>query len=446
MKFDVDVQTLADLDVFGKNKYRESLFSLFNLTHTSGGKSCLEDIFNYPTKDIRLLKSRQEIILFFQQHKIDTLEINERVEFIEHYLKQSRPERKQFRFITFWKSLFYWFNQNEIYYTKSYGVYYSSTFLKFLHDFIIGVDFMECPLELREKLERALDLMKSRPFEQMIQLQPAKKIKHTATEYFDFTIRHRDFKKFRALLDLFYEFDAYSAIAKAALKHGFSAPTYANSKKQELSFEGLFHPFLEKPVQNSLDLSAINHFCFLTGPNMAGKSTFLKAVGVAVFLAHIGVPVPAQNMQLTPFDGMVTSINLTDNLSGSVSHFYQEVLRVKSVAEKIIQGQSIVVIFDELFKGTNVKDAFDASLKVIQSFVKATNSTFIISTHIVEIGKEIDNVKVLFCHFGTEVINGAPAYTYKLKSGISGERLGMKILEQSGTLTLLDDIETENLD
>ena len=85
---------------------------------------------------------------------------------------------------------------------------------------------------------------------------------------------------------------------------------------------------------------------------MAGKSTYMKAFGVAVYLAHCGFPVPASRMELSPFRGLFTTINLSDNLSLGYSHYYNEVARVKYVVEQVRDLEDVVVVFDELFRGT----------------------------------------------------------------------------------------------
>ncbi len=82
-----------------------------------------------------------------------------------------------------------------------------------------------------------------------------------------------------------------------------------------------------------------HNLVFLTGANMAGKSTFMKSFGVAVYLAHMGFPVGAEEMVFSVQDGMYTSINVPDNLDAGFSHFYAEVLRVKRAAEEVSQGK-----------------------------------------------------------------------------------------------------------
>ncbi|WP_410519571.1 MutS-related protein, partial [Butyricimonas virosa] len=114
--------------------------------------------------------------------------------------------------------------------------------------------------------------------------------------------------------------------------------------------------------------------------------TLMKSFGIAVYLAHMGFPVAATSMQFRIQDGMYTSINVPDNINLGYSHFYAEVLRVKKVAIEVSRDKRLIVIFDELFKGTNVKDAFDATLAVTEAIAERKNCAFMVSTHIIEVG------------------------------------------------------------
>lgn len=180
---------------------------------------------------------------------------------------------------------------------------------------------------------------------------------------------------------------------------------------------------------------------------MAGKSTFLKSVGLSIYLSHLGFPVPATRMKTTIYNGIISTINLSDNMNRGYSHFYSEVKRVKETALKIKEKRNLFVIFDELFRGTNVKDAYDASLLILKSFAKITNCTFYISTHITEVAEEIKNISsIQFMYFDSELVDDQPIYNYKLLSGVSHERLGMLILKNEKIIDILDSIsETGNI-
>lgn len=172
---------------------------------------------------------------------------------------------------------------------------------------------------------------------------------------------------------------------------------------------------------------------------MAGKSTFMKTLGVTLFLAHMGFPVPAKQMEFTVQEGLFTTINLADNLNMGYSHFYAEVLRLKKVAEHVNRAGNMVIIFDELFRGTNVKDAYDATVAVTTAFAEKRNCTFIISTHIIEAGEELrktcDNIN--FVYFPTIMNGPMPTYTYRLASGITNDRHGMMIINNENIIGII---------
>jgi len=132
------------------------------------------------------------------------------------------------------------------------------------------------------------------------------------------------------------------------------------------------------------------------------------------------------------------SLNVSDNLPKGYSYFYSEVRRVKDVANVLRENKSAFIIFDELFKGTNVKDAFEGSLKIIQKLSKWKNSLFILSSHLLELGKELKTENsICFMYFDSKVENGKPIFNYKIKEGLSDERLGMLILENEGVFEML---------
>ena len=173
---------------------------------------------------------------------------------------------------------------------------------------------------------------------------------------------------------------------------------------------------------------------------MSGKSTFLKAFGISVYLAHAGFPVPALIMKTTIFNGIVTTINLADDINKGYSHFYSEVRRVRETALKIKKDKKLVVIFDELFRGTNVKDASEASLMITTAFSKIHTSIFLISTHIVEIAKELkSHQNIFFSCFDTKLQQETLIYDYKLVSGISKESLGLYIVRNEGIVEILEE-------
>lgn len=177
---------------------------------------------------------------------------------------------------------------------------------------------------------------------------------------------------------------------------------------------------------------------------MAGKTTFLKASGIAVYLAHLGMGIPARSATISYFDRLLTSLNITDSIASGYSFFYSEVLRVKQLAEYLKNGEKTFSIFDELFRGTNVKDAFDASKMVISGLIQWKTSIFILSSHLWELWGQIkNNSNIRELCFESEILDGKPAFSYRLFKGVSDMRLGLTILKNEKIMDLLN--STENV-
>ena len=242
-----------------------------------------------------------------------------------------------------------------------------------------------------------------------------------------------------SLVVLYAQIDAWYGMAKAVQKLNLVFPEFVENDEPVIEAIGMYHLLLPLPVGYDVMLNRKTNFLFLTGANMAGKSTFIKSVGASVFLAHIGMGVPAQQMKLTLFDGMLSNINVVDNIAKGESYFYNEVQRIKATITKISDGKKWLILIDELFKGTNVQDAMKCSSTVIEGLLKMKNSLFILSTHLYEIGEELKKYpNIDFKYFETSVINDQLHFSYHLKDGISNDRLGYLILKREGVVEMLE--------
>ncbi|MBA3673545.1 MAG: DNA mismatch repair protein MutS, partial [Chitinophagaceae bacterium] len=153
----------------------------------------------------------------------------------------------------------------------------------------------------------------------------------------------------------------------------------------------------------------------------------------------IGMGVPAKAMQLTLFDGLLSNINVVDNIAKGESYFYNEVQRIKDTILKINDGRKWLILIDELFKGTNVQDAMKCSTVVIEGLIKVKQSLFILSTHLYEIGEALKGHKnICFKYFETTVDDEQLKFSYQLKEGISNDRLGYLILKREKVIELLE--------
>jgi len=254
----------------------------------------------------------------------------------------------------------------------------------------------------------------------------------------DSLFREKKKQEFREVLDIIYELDVLQSLSVLMVEESLTLPIYTDNSIPFFEGEECFHPLIEKAVTNSFTFKAGITLSFLTGSNMSGKSTFLKTVAALVYLSHLGFPVPAKRFKISIVSGLYTTINLSDNLNLGLSHFYAEVKRIKDISNEIKSNNNMVVIFDELFRGTNVKDAFEGTLLVVKSLSMIKSSMFFISSHILEVAEDLKvSEHIDFRCFTSKISNHKPVYNYKLIEGVSTERLGMQLIENEGIEDIL---------
>ena len=234
------------------------------------------------------------------------------------------------------------------------------------------------------------------------------------------------------------EVEALQSLATSTSLPGWSQPEFVESPDFLLEAEAAFHPLLPGATPNPVRLGRDDPLVFLTGPNMAGKTTYLRTVALLVVLAQMGARVPARNVRLAPVEALLTSLSPTDDLSAGVSFFVAEINRVKEAASLVASGRRALVLFDEVFKGTNVKDALEATTLVIQGFARAPRTGSIFSSHLSGLAGVLgDNAAIRLRRFDGDVVDGSPSFSYRLESGVSDRRVGMLLLEQAEVPELL---------
>jgi DNA mismatch repair ATPase MutS len=236
-----------------------------------------------------------------------------------------------------------------------------------------------------------------------------------------------------------YQVDALVANADAGAALGLVIPEVSEGSAA-LEADGLVNLFLTDPVPAAVRLDRDHHMLFLTGPNMAGKTTFLRSLGVALYLAHLGMGVPATRFRFTPCQSLLTSLDMSDDIHGGVSFFRAEAIRMKAIADAVNAGRRVVALVDEPFKGTNVKDAMDASWLVLESFAHAPDCLFAVSSHLIELGDALLATDCVLCRrFEAVETDQGLSFDFTLRDGVSSQRLGMRVLEQEGLVAQLRD-------
>lgn len=181
---------------------------------------------------------------------------------------------------------------------------------------------------------------------------------------------------------------------------------------------GLYHPFLgEQAVRNDFSISD-QHYYIITGANMAGKSTFLRSVGINYVLATCGMPVFADRLRVSLFS-LFSSMRTTDDLAHGISYFNAELLRLQQLIETCRQNSHTLIILDEILKGTNSLDKLNGSRLFLQS-VLALPITGIIATHDLALSEMQQEHPDRFHNYCFEIrLSDEITYTYRLSEGVA---------------------------
>ncbi|PUZ25790.1 DNA mismatch repair protein [Chitinophaga parva] len=438
MAFIADKQTLEDLNLLGKFK-PHSIYNLFNKVHTTGGERLLDAMFAQPLTDPEAINARSSIFQYFQQQAFTFPLPTSVFRTAENYLSMGTGTNFPAVFAaTFRKKAGAALVHDEQFAALKAGVVAALHILQSLRRF---ADALRVPEGSAYSNEAASlkTLLADRRLESVWGMGDHAALSFMQLVKYDLLLRHTLRDAVEKILERVYHLDVYIAVSGVAKDRLFSYARALPKTQHRVSTTALRHPALANAVANALSLSAECNLLFLTGANMAGKSTFMKSFGIAIYLAHMGFPVAAENMEFSVRDGLFSSINVPDNLSLGYSHFYAEVLRVKAVAQAVSEGKDLVVIFDELFKGTNVKDAYDATLAVTAAFAAYRNCCFIISTHIIEVGEPLKQqaAGVQFAFLPTVMDGPVPRYPYTLQAGITNDRHGMMIIGNERILEMM---------
>jgi len=439
MAFKLDNQTIGDLKIFGDNQGND-IYSLYNKTQTKGGAKVLKDMFTYPLSRAEEITARVNIIKHFrdynlsfpfESHIFDTItfylsNIDERTKLSVH---KDNLQRK-------FDSLL---GANTDYTLLQKGTQTTLNFLIDLKNFSAGLEDEKEVLSTNKEISEIKEVINHQNFNFLKNAKISNGLSYKQTVGFDKLFRFEIRKDIQKILQYIYNIDVYTTVATVGKEKNFEFAQIDKGKENRIEIKGMYHPLVPNAKPNDISIDEKNNIIFLTGANMAGKSTFMKTFSIAIYLAHVGFPLPVKSMRFSPQAGMFTTINLADNLNMGFSHFYAEVARVKEVANSVNANDNLIVVFDELFRGTNVKDAHNATVAIIDAFAEKRRCTFVVSTHIIEAGEDLkkmrDNIKFLYL---PTIMNGnVPEYTYKITEGITSDRHGMVIIENERILDIL---------
>lgn len=420
---DTDKQTKADLAIT-EGIYNElPLFFLYTGAETKKGKRMMQAWISSPLSDISIIRKRQEAIAWEGLPEIPLDE--EELDFIEYYLDYrdqiTRPNRL-LSFATIIDRRFIRYDPKR--YVIRRGVNLVIRLLRELEVLRKNTP-QDAPLLFREMAQNVQDSIYATELEVVIpEIEAGKRaLSNFLIDKYDYLFRCVRVATIRGLLGELYLLDVCRTAQRVARNRNFCC-TPEMVQTTEFSISDFTHPYIKEGRSNNWKMTNGN-ICILTGSNMAGKTTTLKAITLAVWLAHCGLPVPARAMTCPVFDGIYTSINLPDSLRDGRSHFLAEILRIKEVLQKAAAGKRCLIILDEMFRGTNAEDAFESSVSVNNLLKEYRDCSFLISTHILEYAKTFGkDAACCFYYMDSKIENDEFVCSYQLLEGVSETKVG----------------------
>ena len=436
MSFSIDKQSLDELNLMGKFR-QGSVYFLFNQVKTRGGEQLLDQLFRNPLMDDKAINERTAIFRYFQQAGLNFPFDPQQVAQMQEYTDAAHDQSAAVTLLNVLvKKTLASLTRDERYKNIIQGLQASIVTLKKCYALVMELSVIDNPW--KERIDEVKNILSAPQMAPILETDIYKSISVKTIAAFDHLLKNKLNPGIKLILDFIAEVDVNIAVSDVARCKGFTYATALPPSANTLKAVDLKHPCIEKAVGNHIEMKEQSNVIFLTGANMAGKSTWMKSIGIGMYLAHIGFPVAAASMKFSVREGIYSSINVADNIALGYSHFYAEVVRVKNAADATSTGRRLLLMFDELFKGTNVKDAYDGTLAVTAAFSEYVNCLFIVSTHIIEVGDALKGrSNIQFTYMPTVMQGSEPRYTYRLEKGITEDRQGMMIIRNEGILELI---------
>ena len=300
---DTDKQTRADLSITEGIYDEYPLYSLFSKTETKNGKRLMLDWITSPLNDISVIRKRQEAIAWQELPELPLDE--EELDFIEYYLEYRDQIRRPNILVSLTSAFDRLLRHDAQRYVIKRGVTLTIRLLNQLESLRTNLP-ENAPLLLKELAQSIQYTIYSSELKEVVELYKKEKSPSSyIIDKYDYLFRCIHLELIRGLLSHIYILDVCRTAHRIAISKGFCCRPEM-TEAMDLSITGFVHPFTEGGRMNDWKMTNGNNICILTGSNMAGKSTTLKAITISVWLAHCGLPVPARSMTSPVFDGIYT--------------------------------------------------------------------------------------------------------------------------------------------
>ncbi len=434
-----DKTTLRDLSIFPADG-SDGVFALIDRTSTHVGRDMLRRHLQEPPASYERLVEVQDAVKFWAVNADlwPKVILNGTVVMLEKYFESAdAASNPPDGFTGMLNGFFQKMLNKQEYFFIQFSLSHLSDFLKGCQQLAEILDKPGVP----PLLQRELTLIKEDLAHRLVPSVTAitKQTKYAELSQLNFKARREMKNMVARLMHSYAKLDAWQAMAAATREHKWAFPQLMPAEPVYFDVKGLSHPLLQHPVTYDIAFDKTRNFVLLTGANMSGKTTFMRALGVGALLAHLGMGVPAQAMKISFLQGVITNMQVEDNILRGESYFFAEVQRMKTTAAKLLQPHSHLVLMDELFKGTNVHDAYECTKAVVEGLLNHDHHLVILSTHLYEVAQQFSsNPGILFSYFVTTMgADGGYKFTYELKQGISNDRIGYLILQKEGVIDIL---------
>jgi DNA mismatch repair ATPase MutS len=437
-----DKTTLKDLSIFTSDG-SGGVFDLIDRTVTQAGREMLRKHIYHPPDTIESLLEVQDTIKFWAAH-YDLWPkniLNGTIVMLDTYFESADrisapPSGISLLLSSFFQKMF---NKQEYFFIQ-FSLSHLLDLFKGCKELVDITNDAVVPVLLNRELALIKDELQHELVDTILGI--TKQTSYNQLLQINYKARRELKNRVYRLVQSYARLDAWRSMALASNEHGWNFPELFSANPVCFQAQGLYHPLLVNPVAYDIAFENDHNFLLLTGANMSGKTTFMRALGVGALLAHLGMGVPAKKLRTSFLQGVITNMQVEDNILRGESYFFAEVQRMKQTAEKLMQRQPHLVLMDELFKGTNVHDAYECTKAVLDGLLKHPNHLMILSTHLYEVAQQFSgNNEIIFECFVTKMSgNGGYEFTYELEKGISNDRIGYRILQNAGVIDLLNNI------
>ena len=230
------------------------------------------------------------------------------------------------------------------------------------------------------------------------------------------------------------ELDVYAALAEISAKYGYVRPEFTDDEMEIVSGK---HPILDvmmkdpRYIANDLRLNRENSILLITGPNMGGKSTYMRQTALIVIMAQMGCFVPAKRCRMPLIDKVFTRIGASDDILAGQSTFMVEMSEANHALENATEHS--LILFDEIGRGTSTYDGMALAQSMIEYIAAVIHAKTLFSTHYHELTMLADNIPAIRnVHVVVKEDNEKVTFMYKVKDGSADRSYGINVARLAG--------------